>query len=135
MVVVNGNTAPSIATSGADILVAGTAVFGVIDRKKALDTIGGNKNANKTEDELMKPNSWECAQESFEIEANSIRKALDYIDKESFEKAVNVLAKAERIATSGCGHSGIACQHFTHSMCCIELPARFIFAFSSITWC
>jgi D-arabinose 5-phosphate isomerase GutQ len=74
----------------------------------------------------MKPNTWKCAQDSFIIESESIRKALDYIDKTSFEKAVSVLAKAERIATSGCGHSGIACQHFAHSMCCIELPARFI---------
>lgn len=33
---------------------------------------------------------------------------------------------APRIATSGCGHSGICCQHFAHLMCCIERPARFI---------
>ena len=41
-------------------------------------------------------------------------------------KAVEVLAKAERIASSGCGHSGICCMHFAHLMCCIERPARFI---------
>lgn len=74
----------------------------------------------------MKESSWKYAQDSFIIESDSIRKALDYIDKTSFEKAINALSKAERIATSGCGHSGIACQHFAHSMCCIELPARFI---------
>lgn len=74
----------------------------------------------------MKKNSWEYAKDSFNIEANSILKAQQYIEKENFGKAVNVLAKAERIAVSGCGHSGIACQHFAHLMCCIELPARFI---------
>ncbi|MDR2111433.1 MAG: SIS domain-containing protein, partial [Spirochaetaceae bacterium] len=31
-----------------------------------------------------------------------------------------------RIAASGCGHSGIACMHFAHLMCCVERPARFI---------
>ena len=41
-------------------------------------------------------------------------------------QAVNALAKAERIAASGCGHSGIICRHFAHLMCCIERPARFI---------
>ena len=41
-------------------------------------------------------------------------------------KAVKVLSEAERIASSGCGHSGIICQHFAHLMCCIERPARFI---------
>jgi D-arabinose 5-phosphate isomerase GutQ len=39
---------------------------------------------------------------------------------------VAALANADRIAASGCGHSGIACQHFAHSLCCIERPARFL---------
>ena len=74
----------------------------------------------------MKIESWEYAKNSFSIESESIKKAFEYIDKDSFGKAVCVLAKADRIAASGCGHSGIACQHFAHLMCCIELPARFI---------
>lgn len=74
----------------------------------------------------MKPNSWKYAQDSFAIESDSLLKALENIDKTAFEKAVDVLKKADRIAASGCGHSGIACQHFAHLMCCIELPARFI---------
>ena len=39
---------------------------------------------------------------------------------------MKILAGAARIGTAGCGHSGIACQHFTHLVCCIERPARFI---------
>ena len=74
----------------------------------------------------MKTYSWERARNSFVIEAEAIRKALDYIEEDAFGKAIDALAKAERIGTSGCGHSGIACRHFAHSMCCIELPARFI---------
>jgi len=46
--------------------------------------------------------------------------------KRSFDMAVAVLAEAQRIGASGCGHTGIACQHFAHLMCCIERPARFI---------
>ena len=49
-----------------------------------------------------------------------------YFDEEAFEKAVNLLKNATRIGASGCGHSGILCQHFAHLMCCIELPTRFI---------
>ena len=41
-------------------------------------------------------------------------------------KAVEALKNAPRIGAAGCGHSGIACQHFCHLMCCIERPARFI---------
>ena len=74
----------------------------------------------------MKEDTWKQAEESFSIESDALMKALAYIDRGAFEKAVAVLADAERIAASGCGHSGIACQHFAHLMCCIELPARFI---------
>ena len=45
---------------------------------------------------------------------------------EEFSKAIKLLVKAARIGTSGCGHSGIICQHFAHLMCCIEQPAKFI---------
>ena len=50
----------------------------------------------------------------------------DYFDEDAYAKAVKLLARAPRIAASGCGHSGIICQHFAHLMCCIERPARFI---------
>lgn len=65
-------------------------------------------------------------QETFAIEADCLAHAAEYIDKESFAKAVDLLAGAVRIGAAGCGHSGIACQHFAHLMCCIERPARFI---------
>ena len=66
------------------------------------------------------------AAQAFEIEANDVKATWEHMDKEAFAKAVDVLAKAERIAAAGCGHTGIACQHFAHLMCCIERPARFI---------
>ena len=64
--------------------------------------------------------------ETFAIEAECLAHAADYISEESFAKAVELLADAVRIGTAGCGHSGIACQHFAHLMCCIERPSRFI---------
>lgn len=64
--------------------------------------------------------------ETFAIEAEYLAHAADYIDEASFAAAVELLASAVRIGAAGCGHSGIACQHFTHLMCCIERPARFI---------
>ena len=63
---------------------------------------------------------------SFAIEAESLAETAKAIDPEEFAKAVEALSKAERIGAAGCGHSGIACQHFAHLMCCIERPARFI---------
>jgi D-arabinose 5-phosphate isomerase GutQ len=74
----------------------------------------------------MKKASWEQAKQAFSIEAASLETALSHIDEKSFGRAVDALKKAERIAASGCGHSGIACRHFVHLMCCIERPARFL---------
>ena len=69
---------------------------------------------------------WEIAQNAYRIEADSIPYALSGISEIEFVKAVEALKNAPRIAASGCGHSGICCQHFAHLMCCIERPARFI---------
>ena len=66
------------------------------------------------------------ALEAFDIESNCLKEMKNYFNKEEFSKAVELLCNAERIGTSGCGHSGIICQHFAHLMCCIERPARFI---------
>lgn len=74
----------------------------------------------------MKKETMERALAAFTIESDSILATRDAMDMEAFEKAVEALSKAERIGTTGCGHSGIACMHFAHSMCCVERPARFI---------
>jgi D-arabinose 5-phosphate isomerase GutQ len=74
----------------------------------------------------MKDSSWEFAKKSFSIEAESIQKALDYLERGPFSEAVIAIKEADRVAISGCGHSGIACEHFAHSLCCIEIPARFL---------
>lgn len=66
------------------------------------------------------------AMTAFETESESILETAKVIDPKEFERAVDALSKAERIAASGCGHSGIACRHFAHLMCCIERPARFL---------
>lgn len=67
-----------------------------------------------------------AAYDAFRIESESIIETGKVLDPAEFEKAVKVLSGAPRIAAAGCGHSGIACQHFAHLMCCIERPARFI---------
>ncbi len=66
------------------------------------------------------------AMNTFCIESESLAATAAVIDKEQFKLAVEVLSRAKRIGASGCGHSGIACNHFAHLMCCIERPARFI---------
>ena len=74
----------------------------------------------------MKIEAMEAAKNAYQIESECIAKMVEYFDEEQFSKAVELLKNAERIGTSGCGHSGIICQHMAHLMCCIERPARFI---------
>lgn len=66
------------------------------------------------------------AREAYTIESECIAEMLNHFDEEAYSKAIELLKNAERIGASGCGHSGIICQHFCHLMCCIEQPARFI---------
>ena len=75
---------------------------------------------------MTRERAWQAAVEAYQIEAEAIPHALGGIERESFLRAVDALKRAPRIASSGCGHSGICCQHFAHLMCCIERPARFI---------
>ena len=74
----------------------------------------------------MKESSLKQAKEAYVIEKECIEKMLEYFDEESYSKAVELLKHAERIGATGCGHSGIICQHFAHLMCCIDQPAKFI---------
>ena len=74
----------------------------------------------------MNKNIHDCLRETFRTEAECLAHAADYIQEEAFTQAVELLAGAVRIGAAGCGHSGIACRHFAHLMCCIERPARFI---------
>lgn len=74
----------------------------------------------------QKNDPWKVAKEAFLIEGDALRAMGDQIQEAPFHQALSLLAKAEGIAASGCGHSGIACMHFAHLMCCVERPARFI---------
>ncbi len=75
---------------------------------------------------MISQEALQCAREAYRIEAACLQEMLAYFDDDAFSRAVELLAAAPRIGASGCGHSGIVCQHFAHLMCCIERPARFI---------
>lgn len=75
---------------------------------------------------MISENALQAGKDAYEIEAECLVRMQDYFCQESFSRAVEALSNAARIGTSGCGHSGIACQHFAHLMCCIERSAKFI---------
>lgn len=75
---------------------------------------------------MISENSLIAVLNAYDIEAECIKGLKDHFDAEAFSAAVELLKNAPRIGASGCGHSGIICQHFAHLMCCIERPAKFI---------
>lgn len=66
------------------------------------------------------------AKNAYDIEIDCLTEMKAFFEEEAFSKAVELLCSAPCIAATGCGHSGIACQHFAHLMCCIDRPAKFI---------
>ena len=66
------------------------------------------------------------AKQSLEVESKAISDIIDYLDKESFLKAVEVLSTCPKIITCASGSSGIAAKKFAHSLCCIERNAQFL---------
>ena len=74
----------------------------------------------------MKLEALRALKNAYNIEIACLTEMKEFIDGVQFGKAVDLLAAAPRIGATGCGHSGIICQHFAHLMCCIERPAKFI---------
>ena len=74
----------------------------------------------------MKKETLEAAKNAYITESECIREMAGFFDEKAYGKAVELLINAPRIGATGCGHSGIMCQHFAHLMCCIEQPAKFI---------
>ena len=56
-------------------------------------------------------------QETFAIEAECLARAAEYIDEESFAKAVDLLAGAVRLGATSRGNSRIALPHFSPLIC------------------
>lgn len=75
---------------------------------------------------MISPTALAAAKAAYDIERECIEEMKAFFDDEAFSRAVQLLKDAPRIGTTGCGHSGIVCQHIAHLLCCIERPARFI---------
>ncbi len=74
----------------------------------------------------MKEKSLILAKKSLEIESNAVSGILEYLDKETFGKAVDILSTCPKVITCASGSSGIAAKKFAHSLCCIERNAQFL---------
>lgn len=74
----------------------------------------------------MNKNSLELAKQSLAIESKAISDIMEYLDIDSFGRAVDVLSNCPKIITCASGSSGIAAKKFAHSLKCIERNAQFL---------
>lgn len=74
----------------------------------------------------MKEDALKRAKESLKTESKAISSIIEYLDVDSFGKAVDVLSSCPKIITCASGSSGIAAKKFSHSLCCIERNAQFL---------
>ncbi len=74
----------------------------------------------------MKQETLKWVLDAYKTEADCLTKMVEYFDEAAFSKAVELMMNAQRIGTTGCGHSGIIMQHFSHLLCCIDQPSRFV---------
>lgn len=74
----------------------------------------------------MRKQSFLKARQSILTEQAEIQRVLEYLDSESFEKAVDALVACKKVVTCASGTSGIAAKKFAHSLCCIEKDAAFL---------
>ena len=75
---------------------------------------------------MISEQAYQAAIESILIERGAIDDVSTYLERDSFTRAVEALAGAPRIATCASGSSGFAAMKFAHSLCCIELSAKFM---------
>ena len=75
---------------------------------------------------MITKESLEAARAAYDIEIACITEMKEYFDDVQFSNAVELLCNAPKIGAAGSGHSGIACQHFAHLMCCVERPFGFL---------
>lgn len=76
--------------------------------------------------DLVRKTILQEAKESLKIESKAISDIIDYLDEDSFVKAVDVLKNSPKIITCASGSSGIAAKKFAHSLCCIERNAQYL---------
>ena len=70
--------------------------------------------------------SWKIVCGVIERESRSISESIKNLNKSEFFKAVKAISEAPLVVTTACGTSSMAAMKFTHLLCCIERPSRYL---------
>lgn len=74
----------------------------------------------------MKQITFDAICHSVARERDALTMLCDMLDRDVFEKTVDLLMNSTLTVTTACGSSGFAAKKFAHSLCCVECPAKFI---------
>ena len=70
---------------------------------------------------------YDSALHTFANEANAVAKLADTVDRESYVKAVRMIAECEgRIITTGCGTSGACAKKVSQVFNCVDRASQFL---------
>lgn len=74
----------------------------------------------------MKKETFDRIRLTVERERDALSMLSTMLDREKFDRTVELLLNSTLTVTSACGSSGFAAKKFAHSLCCVECPAKFI---------
>lgn len=74
----------------------------------------------------MKQQTYDKIRFSVARERDALSMLCEMLDRDVFEKTVDLLMNSTLTVTTACGSSGFAAKKFAHSLCCVECPAKFI---------
>ena len=69
---------------------------------------------------------WDIARQVWSTAAEELNRLAGSISPEVFSNCVEILLRAGRVVTSGCGTSAMAARKIAHTLSCIERPSFFL---------
>ncbi len=74
----------------------------------------------------MNQNTFEFMRAAVKAEQVALAALWETMDRKSFETALQYILDSNLVITTACGSSGFAAKKFSHSLCCVNKPAKFV---------
>ncbi len=75
---------------------------------------------------MCKQETFEFMKHSVQAECHALGELERIMDREAYERALELLLASPITVTSACGSSAFTTKKFAHSLCCVECPAKFV---------
>ncbi|HHU53952.1 MAG TPA: SIS domain-containing protein [Clostridiaceae bacterium] len=69
----------------------------------------------------------EAAIDSIKIQRDAVDYVLNNVDQKALVAAIDLISSSPRVVTCASGSSGFAAGKFSHSLCCVEISAKYMY--------